>query len=83
MDITITKSKNKEKKLDAIINSKKENRIQTDSLGASVYSDYTKHKDPDREQRYIDRHSEGDWTKSNIKSPAFMSRWLLWKQANA
>ena len=26
------------------------------SFGAAGYSDYTKHKDKDRKQRYIDRH---------------------------
>ena len=58
MDITITKSKNKDKKFDAIIDGKK--RI---SFGDSNYSDFTKHKDEDRKQRYIDRHSNEDQTK--------------------
>ena len=75
MDITITKSKNKDKKFDAIINGKK--RI---SFGQAGASDFTKHKDEDRKQRYIDRHSNEDHTKKNIASPAYMSRWITWNK---
>ena len=50
-------------------------------FGAEGYSDMTKHKDPERKQRYIDRHSkQEDWTKSGIQTPGFWSRWLLWNK---
>jgi len=48
-------------------------------FGAAGMSDYTKHKDEDRKQRYLDRHkAREDWTKSGILTPGFWSRWVLW-----
>ena len=48
-------------------------------FGAIGYSDYTIHKDPERKQRYINRHrAREDWGKSGIQSAGFWSRWLLW-----
>lgn len=52
---------------------------KTIHFGAKGYSDYTIHKDPERKQRYIDRHqSNENWTKSGIDTAGFWSRWLLW-----
>ena len=75
MDIVIKRSHNPKKKYDAIINENK-----TISFGANGYSDYTMNKDDKRRQNYIQRHSNEDWTKSNIASPAWMSRFLLWEK---
>ncbi len=75
MEIVISPSKNKKKKFDAIIDGTK-----TISFGASGHSDYTKHKDPQRKEAYIARHSKEDWSKSNIASPAWMSRYILWEK---
>ncbi len=48
-------------------------------FGATGYSDYTKHKDPQRKQRYIARHQKREnWNKSGICTAGFWSRWLLW-----
>jgi hypothetical protein len=50
-------------------------------FGAVGYSDFTIHKDPDRKQRYINRHDKNEnWTKSGIDSAGFWSRWLLWNK---
>jgi len=50
-------------------------------FGAVGYSDFTIHKDPDRKQRYINRHEKNEnWTKSGINSAGFWSRWLLWNK---
>ena len=49
------------------------------SFGASGYSDFTKHGDLLRRDSYIKRHSKEDWNKSNIASPAWMSRYILWE----
>ena len=77
MEVVITPSKNKNKKFDAVIDGKK-----TVSFGASGYSDYTKHKDNDRKNRYIDRHkSNEDWTKSGIRTPGFYSKHVLWNKS--
>ena len=51
MDIVIKKSTNNNKKFDAVIDGKK--KI---SFGQAGASDFTKHKDDDRKDRYIDRH---------------------------
>ena len=72
MEVVITKSKNYSKKCDAVINGKKEI-----SFGDSNYSDFTKHKDTDRKEAYIKRHSKEDWSKSNIASRAWMNRYTL------
>ena len=44
-------------------------------------SDYTLHKDPERKQRYIDRHKKNeDWTLSGIKTPGFYAKHVLWNK---
>ena len=48
-------------------------------FGAAGYSDYTKHRDEARKQRYIDRHKNNEnWGKSGIDTAGFWSKWLLW-----
>ncbi len=50
-------------------------------FGAAGYSDFTKHKDEDRKQRYIDRHkNKENWTKSGIDTAGFWSKNLLWNK---
>ena len=75
MNIEIRKSNRSDKKFDAIINGK-----QKVSFGAKGYSDYTKHKNEARKDNYISRHSNEDWSKSNVASPAWMSRFILWEK---
>ena len=51
-------------------------------FGAAGYSDFTKHKDEVRKQRYINRHEKSeDWSKSGIDTAGFWSRWLLWNKS--
>jgi hypothetical protein len=48
-------------------------------FGRQGYSDYTKHKDRLRMERYLTRHrARENWTRSGGKTPGFWSRWLLW-----
>jgi hypothetical protein len=48
-------------------------------FGRQGYSDYTKHKDKERMERYLTRHrSRENWTRSGAKTAGFWSRWLLW-----
>ena len=50
-------------------------------FGAAGYSDFTKHKDEGRKNRYILRHEKNeDWSKSGIDTAGFWSRWLLWNK---
>ena len=72
MEVIITKSSNKNTKFDANVDGKKI------SFGDNRYEDFTMHKNEKRKQNYISRHSNEDHSKSNIASPAFMSRWVLW-----
>ena len=53
MEVIIRKSTKKDKKFDAIVDGKK-----TVSFGAAGMSDFTKHKDPERKDRYINRHKK-------------------------
>ena len=75
MEIIIKKSRNPKKKYDAVFNGEK-----TLSFGAAGYSDYTIHKDDKRKDLYLRRHSNEDWSRSNIASPAWLSRWILWEK---
>ena len=71
--IILSNSSRKEKKFMVKINNK------TVHFGAKGYSDYTKHKDINRKQRYINRHKKREnWNKSGINTAGFWSRWLLW-----
>ena len=70
--IIISKSKNPDKKYDARIDGKK-----TVSFGSAQHSDFTKHKDPERKKRYIDRHkSRENW--NDPTTAGYLSRWILW-----
>ena len=76
MEIIIRKAKNNNKKLEAVVDGSK-----TVGFGQKGASDYTKHKDPQRKQRYIDRHrSNEDWSKDGLKTAGFYSRWVLWNK---
>jgi hypothetical protein len=75
MNLYITRSKHKNKKYDLLDSNKK----YVLSFGASMYSDYTIHKDEARRQRYITRPQKNeDWTANGIQTAGFMSRFLLW-----
>ena len=51
------------------------------SFGAPGYSDFTKHSDTDRRDRYIARHKNNeDWTKPGAKSAGFYSKHVLWNK---
>lgn len=53
------------------------------NFGAVGYDDYTIHKDPERKQRYIDRHKNNEnWNKSGINTAGWWSRYFLWEYPN-
>jgi hypothetical protein len=73
---TLYKADNPAKKYKVYVVSKSGN-IKKVQFGAAGMSDYTKHKDPERKQRYIARHK----THENWKDPTtagFWSLWVLW-----
>ena len=48
-------------------------------FGRKGYSDYTKHHDKERMERYLTRHrSRENWTRSGAKTAGFWARWILW-----
>ena len=75
---TIRKSKKPSKKYDAVFET--DGREKTISFGAAGMSDFTKHKDETRKQRYIKRHSSGreNWEKPDTAGA--LSRWILWNK---
>ena len=74
INIIIQGSNNPKQKYDAIINGNK-----TISF-AICYEDYTTHKDEKRRQNYIKRHSNEDWSRANLESAGWMSRYILWEK---
>ena len=76
--VVIKKSTNSKKKYMAIFyeNGKKK---KTTHFGCAGMSDFTKHKDEARKQRYMNRHkSREDW--QNPMSAGALSRWILWNK---
>jgi len=50
-------------------------------FGRKGYSDFTKHKDPQRMQMYLTRHRKREnWTRTGRYTAGFWSRWLLWSR---
>lgn len=75
MRIHLSLSEKSDKKYKVLVDGK------TIHFGGAGYSDYTKHKDSERKQRYIARHkARENWGKSGIKSAGFWSRWILWNK---
>jgi hypothetical protein len=76
---TIRKSHRKEKKWDAVFE-KDDGKEKVVSFGAAGMSDYTKHKDKTRKQRYLKRHSGmgEDWEKPD--TPGALAKWVLWNK---
>ena len=77
MEVVLTKSKNSsKKKYDARIDGSK-----TVSFGQKGYSDFTKHGNNDRKERYIDRHKKNEgWNKPGAKTAGFYSKHVLWNK---
>ena len=54
---------------------------KTIHFGAKGYSDYTRHGDDARKERYLKRHKPTeDWSKSGIETPGFWARHILWAE---
>lgn len=75
--VKIMRSPNKDKKYRAVFS--RNGKIKNVDFGAAGMSDFTKHKDPERKQRYINRHS----ARENFNDPTSrgaLSRWVLWNK---
>ncbi len=75
--VKITKSPKKDKKYRAVFI--KNGREKSVDFGAKGYSDYTKHRDPERKKRYENRHrSRENWR--DPTSAGALSRYVLWNK---
>ena len=76
VEVVNAKSHRPDKKMKAILNGKK-----TVLFGASGMSDYTKHHDDERKQRYIDRHQKNEsWGTTGYKTAGVWSKQILWNK---
>ena len=76
MQIVISQSDKPDKKFEARIDGKK-----SIHFGSKGMSDFTIHKDPERKQRYLNRHSKNeDW--NNPLTAAFYATNLLWNKSS-
>ena len=78
ISVVIKKSNKEGKKLMAIF--KLENgRTRTTHFGADGMSDYTKHRDDERKNRYLNRHRKNENWSAPMTAGA-LSRWILWNK---
>ena len=83
--VEISRSSNDEKKLMAVFYDKENDKIKTTHFGQRGASDYTKHGEKERMERYLERHGGGTTTstKEDWKDPTTagsLSRWILWNK---
>jgi len=79
--VEITKS-DRDKKFKAYFTDENNKKHKTIHFGAKGMSDYTKHKDKKRKERYIARHNP-KYTNENWSvpdTPGSLSRWILWNK---
>jgi hypothetical protein len=76
---SIKRSHKKEKKWDATFEYP-DGHTRVVPFGARGMSDYTKHKDKTRKQRYLSRHSGMGEHWNQPDTPGALSKWVLWNK---
>ena len=77
--VQLNKSEIKGKKYTAIFYDDNRKKIKMTHFGSAGMSDYTIHKDDERKQRYLARHSANDnW--DDYKTAGSLSRHILWNK---
>jgi hypothetical protein len=77
--VKLSKSNIEGKKYTAIFYNDDRRKIKTSHFGSAGMSDYTKHKDDKRKQRYLDRHRNNEnW--NDYMTPGALSRFILWSE---
>ena len=67
------------KKYDAVFKRRDNGKEKVIHFGGRGYSDFTKHKDEARKDRYIKRHEKREnW--NDPLTAGFHSRWVLWNK---
>ena len=79
MKFSISPSKVRGKKYTAIFDCPKCNKKKTIHFGAEGMSDFTKHKDEERKERYLKRHKKRENWNDPMTAGA-LSRWILWNK---
>ena len=75
---TVRRSHRPEKKYDAVFD--RDGREKVVPFGAAGMSNYTKHKNATRKQRYLKRHSGMGESWNKPDTPGALSRWILWNK---
>ena len=79
MKVVISPSSNPKKKYMAVFSESPKFKTKTIHFGSAGMSDFTKHKDKERKQRYLDRHKKNEnW--SDPTTAGALSRWILWNK---
>ena len=78
MRVTIKPSTAKGKKYTAIFYDG-DKKIKTVHFGSAGMSDFTKHRDEERKQRYLDRHRKNENWNDKFSAGA-LSRFILWNK---
>lgn len=77
--VSIKPSNRSGKKMMATFKHTTTGRTKTTHFGSKNYSDYTKHRDPQRKQRYINRHRKREnW--NNPMTAGALSLYILWNK---
>jgi type III secretory pathway component EscR len=72
-------SRRKDKKLMALFYDENKKKMKTTHFGQKGYSDFLKHNDEERKQRYINRHKKNEnW--NDFTSPGCLSLYILWNK---
>lgn len=75
--VQLIKLNDGKKKYKAVFYDDDRKKIKTTQFGSAGMSDFTKHKDNERKQRYLNRHkTRENW--SDYKSAGSLSRYILW-----
>jgi hypothetical protein len=79
--VKLSRSNKPAKKFKVKIGMPRSGVTKTIHFGARGMSDYTKHKDLARKQRYLARHhAKEQWGITGVLKAGFWARWLLWNK---
>lgn len=79
IEVKLTKATNPEKKYKVVV--EKDGKKKTIQFGQKGASDFTKHGDKERRERYDKRHKKReDWSITGIDTAGFWSKNLLWNK---
>ena len=77
--VQLKKATTKGKKYTAVFYNDLREKISTTSFGQEGANDFTKHKDEEQKQRYLERHKTNErW--DDYMTAGSLSRWILWNK---